>query len=77
MFSIFQKKPSKEESINNCIALAKKVFVQAVAENGDYSGFVVILDSNESEWKNYFTCSEVPLMVIKIIDERIRNEQFK
>lgn len=46
MFGLFNKKPSLNDMVKKCIALAKTAHVQVVLEKGLYSGFIVTLDTN-------------------------------
>ena len=41
MFGLFSKKPSQQDSVSYCTALAKEAKIDVVFENGNYSAFLI------------------------------------
>ena len=76
MFGFFSKKPSEANSINTCTALAKNANIDAVMENGNYSGFLIFLDEDVSLLVDHFKNQEALSAFVGAIEDKLSNRQF-
>lgn len=77
MFSFFSKKPSALDSVNYLTALAKEAVIDAVLDNGNYSGFLIFLDIDTGgTYVKYFAHQEALEAFVESIEERINNGNY-
>jgi hypothetical protein len=77
MFSFFSKKPSTQDSVTYMSTLAKEAVIDAVLENGNYSGFLISLDIDAGgTYVKYFANQEALEAFIGSIEERINNGNY-
>ena len=76
MFGLFSKKPSQQDSVSYCTALAKEAKIDVVFENGNYSAFLIFLDLDGSLLISHFKYSEAQSAFVTVIEARIHNKQF-
>jgi hypothetical protein len=76
MFGLFKKKPSLQESINSCLALANNANIDVVMKEGNYSGFLIFLDEDTLALTNHFKHQEALSAFVGKIEEKISRGQF-
>jgi hypothetical protein len=75
MFDFFKKKPTLDDAIAICVALAAESQIQAVLENGMYSGFVVTLDTKRLT--TYLKFKDALSAFVGEIENRIAAKKFE
>ncbi len=77
MFGFFSNKPSKQDAVSYCAALAKEARIDVFYENGYYGGFLIFLDEDGSSFVNHIVnhigCTEAFIAGIEV---RIHNGQY-
>ena len=77
MFSFFSKKPSTQDAVSYMTALAKEAVIDAVLENGNYSGFLIFLDIDAGgAYVKYFAHQKALEAFVEFIEERISNVNY-
>ena len=76
MFNFFNKKPSKQSSIDYCTKLAAEARVYATLDKGNYIAFVIYLDIDKLLLVEHLKSQEAYTAFVEVIEERIRNDQY-
>jgi len=76
VFNFFNKKSSKQDSINYCTKLATEARIDATLDNGNYIAFVIYLDIDKVLLIEHLKSQEAYTAFVKVIEERIRNDQY-
>jgi hypothetical protein len=77
MFGFFRKKPSRNDSISLCALLAENANIDVVFENGNYSGFLIVIDADGASLADHFKYPEAQTAFIVAIEMRIKDRQFE
>ena len=77
MFSFFSKKPSTQDSVNYMAALAEGAVIDAVLEEGNYSGFLIFLDiAAGGPYVKHVAHQEALEAFVEAIEDRINNGHY-
>lgn len=76
MFGLFRKKAKETDSISTCIALANDAAIDAVMENGNYTGFLIFLNEDVSTLAGYFKNQDAMSAFIGAIEDKLSDGQF-
>ncbi|MBF0419620.1 MAG: hypothetical protein HQL78_05580 [Magnetococcales bacterium] len=77
MFSLFRKKPTRDESLAWCMNLARKAEITPIMEEGLSKGFVILIDLSNGPMEKYCGSNESFGAFIGVVEKRITNRDYE